>query len=143
MDIFEIYGLKRTKNRKIIYDTLKELNKPISSEELHKIISKNEDINLATIYRNLNTFVELKIVNKIIRQDGIAYYFLKSNEHSHYMVCDRCNNQFKLDNCPINIDYLNYISKSGFKATGHILEIHGICEDCQKSIIDENDEVGD
>ena len=143
MDIFESHGLKKTKNRKIIFDALKKLNKPVSCDELYKEVLKNEDINLATIYRNLNAFVELDIMNKIIRQDGIAYYYLINNEHSHYMVCDKCNSQFVLDNCPIDINYLNVINQNGFRATGHILEIHGICSDCQLKIIDDENEVGD
>lgn len=138
MDIFKIHDLKKTKSREIIYNKLKELNEPISSDELHKMISGVRNINLATIYRNLNTFVGLGIMDKIVRQDGIAYYFL-NNEHSHYMVCDKCKNQFKLENCPIDMNYINLLNKSGFKATGHTLEIHGICRECQNENIDEND----
>ena len=52
MDIFKSHGLKKTKNRKIILDTLGALNKPVSCDELYKEVSKCEDINLATIYRN-------------------------------------------------------------------------------------------
>ena len=38
MDIFNKYGLKRTKTREIIIEKLKQLNSPISSEELHSIL---------------------------------------------------------------------------------------------------------
>lgn len=131
MDIFSKHGLKNTKTRQIIYEKLKEIKEPINAEELHKIISEENSINLVTVYRNLNTLADLNIIEKIIRQDGIAYYSLVEDSHAHYMVCDVCNSQFKLDECPIDIENLNLIEKDGFKPTGHILEIHGVCKNCQ------------
>lgn len=131
MDIFTKHGLKNTKTRQIIYEKLKEINEPINADELHKIISEEDSVNLVTIYRNLNTLAELDIIEKIIRQNGIAYYSLVEDTHTHYMVCDICNNQFKLDECPIDINQLKLIDKVGFKPTGHILEIHGVCKQCQ------------
>lgn len=131
MDIFSKHGLKTTKTRKIIYKKLKEIKEPISAEELHDLLIKDHSINLVTVYRNLNTLADLDIINKIIRQDGITYYSLAENSHNHYMVCDICKNQYKLEDCPVDIDYLNLIDKDGFKPTGHTLEIHGICKNCQ------------
>lgn len=132
MDIFNKYGLKRTKTREIIIEKLKQLNSPISSEELHSILVEDFSINLATVYRNLNTLEKLNVIEKIVRQDGISYYFLSKDGHSHYMVCDKCNDQFELECCPVDLDGINKINNNGFKTTGHILEIHGICKNCQK-----------
>lgn len=130
MNIFGKYGLKKTKTRTIIFDKFKEIKEPISAETLYDLISKDQSINLTTIYRNLNTLEELNIVEKIVRQDGIAYYSLKSNGHSHYMICDRCKIQIQLESCPIDINFFKQVNESGFEPTGHILEIHGLCEKC-------------
>lgn len=131
MDIFNEHGLKRTKTREIILEKLKELNRPISSEELHSTIVSDYSINLATVYRNLNTLVDINVIEKIVRQDGVSYYSFMKNGHSHYMVCDICNVNLKLESCPINIDTIIKTQNNGFKTTGHILEIHGICKKCQ------------
>ncbi|WP_054251939.1 Fur family transcriptional regulator [Neofamilia massiliensis] len=130
MDLFKKYKLKRTKTREIIIDGLECIKKPISAEELYAYLSKNHDINLATVYRNLNTLAEIGFINKVVRQDGIAYYSLEEVD-IHYMVCDSCNKQIELDHCPIDHDFFEKINKSGFKSKGHIFEIHGVCKDCQ------------
>lgn len=130
MDLFEKYNLKRTKTRQIIVDALVNNNKPVSCEELYKQLSKNHSINLATIYRNLNTLSEIDFINKIVRQDGIAYYSLKHID-AHFMVCDICNKQIPLDHCPLDDSFTDQIEKNNFKPTGHVFEIHGICKNCQ------------
>lgn len=132
-DIFVEHGLKKTKTREIIYNKLKELNRPVSSEELHSLLVKNYSINLATVYRNLNTLEEINVIEKIVRQDGISYYSLIDDSHIHYMVCDNCNAHLKLETCPIDLNLINKTYNNGFKSTRHILEIHGICKNCQSN----------
>ncbi len=132
-DIFSKYGLKKTKARQMIYEALNNLNRPVSTEELHCNLLKNYSINLATVYRNLNTLEEINIVEKVVRQDGISYYYLPKKGHSHYMVCDSCNDHFELDICPLDLNLVDKTYDNGFKSTSHILEIHGICKKCQKN----------
>lgn len=131
MDLFKKYNLKRTKTREMIIDALEKASKPISSEELYTELSKKSNINLATVYRNLNTLSDLGFINKVVRQDGIAYYSLEEVD-VHFMVCDSCNKHIELDHCPIDHSYIEEINESGFKVIGHIFEIHGVCKDCQE-----------
>ncbi|MDO5028323.1 MAG: Fur family transcriptional regulator [Bacillota bacterium] len=131
MDLFKKYKLKRTKTREIIIEALKSAKKPISTEELYKTLSDENNINLTTVYRNLNTLVEIGFINKIVRQDGIAYYSLE-NLDVHYIVCDSCNKQIELDHCPIDHSFFEEVDNKGFKTKGHIFEVHGLCKDCQE-----------
>ncbi len=133
MDIFRTHGIKQTKNREIIYSRLNELNAPISADSLYALLLDNHSINLATVYRNLNTFVEHGIAEKHIRQDGISYFNVIKHKHNHYLICESCKSQFELDDCPIDKYFFQEMQNKGFLITGHNVEIYGLCKDCQKS----------
>lgn len=133
MDILNSHGLKSTKNRIYIYNKLKEAKTPITAQEIQNSVPESNKMDLATIYRNLNSFVKVGLANKNIRQDGVSYFSLRTGAHTHYLVCEKCGKQFALEKCPIDFELLNSIKSEDFKITGHVLEIDGICKDCQNS----------
>lgn len=133
MDILKSHGLKSTKNRIYLYNKLKEASAPLTAQELKNSLPKSNRMNLATIYRNLNSFVDANIAERNIRQDGVAYFSLHTGVHTHYLVCEKCGRQFPLEKCPIDFELLNSIKSKDFQITGHALEISGICKDCQNS----------
>lgn len=131
MDIFKTHGIKQTKNRVTIYEKLSKMNVPVSAENLYAQLLEDHTINLATVYRNLNIFEDKGIVEKHVRKDGISYFNVLRHQHNHYMICEVCKNQFELSECPIDKKFFDEQTKSGFKVTGHNVEIYGICKDCQ------------
>lgn len=117
----------------IIFDIVKKSSSSLTAEEIYNIVSQNIDINLSTIYRTLNNFVEKNLMTKVVRQDKIAYYEISNNVHKHYLICDKCHNAIPTQMC-----YLDKLEKkikkdTGFNITSHTLELHGICQDCLKN----------
>lgn len=125
-------GLRITKQRKILAETLSKEKNPISAEEIYGLIKKDIDVDLSTIYRNLNTLEENNILLKTTNIDGISYYQINNDEHKHFITCTLCNRKFILENCPVHLLEDEIQKETGFVITGHNFEFTGICPDCQK-----------
>lgn len=102
------------------YRTAKELNEYM--EERYKGISFD------TVYRNLNTFAYLKIL-EMTELDGEKHFQIAcSDSHHHHFICRKCGKTKELDLCPMDRicgDLLN-----GYEVESHKFEVYGICPEC-------------
>ena len=130
-DIFKKTSLKNTKQRCRILSVIKDAKEPITAEEIFRqLIIEDCKINLSTVYRTLHTLTDKNVLIKIVRGDGTAAYELNDLSHNHYITCCICNRSVLIEDCPIE-DMSEKISKdTGFKVTGHSLQLTGICSGC-------------
>ena len=75
-------NLKVTKNRKIILKSLQKEENPISAEDLFDKLKKENEMDLSTIYRNLNILDEKGVLLKTTNLDGINYYQINNSNHN-------------------------------------------------------------
>lgn len=130
-DLLREKNLKATKNRKIILDALLKESNPISAEELFDKLKVDNDMDLSTIYRNLNILEEISVLLKTTNLDGLNYYQLNTSDHKHFITCNNCHKKFVIENCPVH-DLEEKIEKeTGFVINGHNFEFTGLCPDCQ------------
>ncbi len=134
--IFEDHNQKFTKQREIIFNVLKDSSpKHVTPEELFSIVHEdNKQVGIATIYRTLNIFEELGIVNKQEFTDNAYTYELidSLNDHHDHIICTSCGKIIE-DEC---IDK-NELTKSlkdmyDFDMKYCSLRIYGTCSECQK-----------
>ena len=130
-DLLREKDLKVTKNRKIILKALQKEANPISAEELFDKLKVENDMDLSTIYRNLNILEEKSVLLKTTNLDGLNYYQLNTSDHKHFITCNNCHKKFVIENCPVH-DLEERIEKeTGFVINGHNFEFTGLCPDCQ------------
>lgn len=136
---YEIYesiqekGYKLTEQRKSILNILIE-NKDYllePSEIFERVLKKNKDINFSTIYRNLDTFINIGIVKKVNLDDGkSAYQIIVEDQHTHSIICKKCGRVETLRSCPLEKIDMKEIEKKGFQPDSHKFEIYGFCIEC-------------
>ncbi|AOF49301.1 Fur family transcriptional regulator [Tetragenococcus halophilus] len=129
-------GFKLTPQREATLLVLLENEKDhLSAEEIFFFVKqKNSDIGLATVYRTLDILVDLKIVDKISFDDGVARYDLRkegAKHFHHHLLCLECGNIEE-----INEDLLGNVEEIveknfHFVVKDHRLTFHGICQNCQ------------
>lgn len=78
--------VKLTKKRLQILNLLKISDKAMSAKEIHQSL---DDIDLVTIYRNLDLFVKEKIISKVHLNDDKVLYEYQEEPHYH-AVCNDC-----------------------------------------------------
>lgn len=124
-------GLKVTKQRILILETLIDAKNPLSADDIFEIIKKKINVDLSTVYRNLNSLEEEGVLLKT-NLENTSYYQINSSSHKHFITCSECNKKFTIDHCPVH-ELEEIIEKeTGFIVNSHNFEFSGICPECQK-----------
>jgi Fur family zinc uptake transcriptional regulator len=80
-----------------------------------------------TIYRNLNLFEQLHILEATQIEEERIFRMACDHGHHHHLICTTCGKTKLVEVCPM--DVLEQ-APPGFEITGHKFEIYGICEMC-------------
>lgn len=121
-------GIKKTKQRKEVYNVLLNANSPMSAVDIYKHVPEYA---LSTIYRILAAFEEKNMVLKSnIPGEDIAVYEINRGVHKHYAMCLSCHELVALKKCPFESAYIE--TQDDFEITGHKIEIYGYCNKCRE-----------
>ena len=130
-------GCKLTLQRRSVLDVLiKHCNEHLSTEEIYDFVKENyPEIGLATVYRTVQLFEEMGIVDRLNFDDGCSRFELSSEatvHHHHHLICESCNKVFEVEN-----DLLEEIEKEierkyKFKIHDHNVMFYGVCKDCEQ-----------
>ncbi|HXK37555.1 MAG TPA: Fur family transcriptional regulator [Candidatus Paceibacterota bacterium] len=139
-------GLKATGARGKVLRVLTDAKKPLRVKDIfERVQMTDEDMNMVTIYRTIETFVKKGIVHRDDFGEDAAYYELHDDKrHHHYITCTGCKRHDDIEGCfyegfepELRAQVPHYDS-----ITYHTVEYFGLCsackerEDYQKSIID-------
>lgn len=130
-DILREHGLKVTNARIELYRFLSSTSYPLSAEELYRNLAPH-GLDLSTVYRSLNSFVEAGLAKKEVGPHKENLYLLLRDEECHVLVCLRCGKRVPLHGCPFHEANEAIEEETGFHVLDHNTEIYGICPDCRK-----------
>ncbi len=130
LGILKKSGYKITGPRLDILKTISSKT-PLCAQEVYELLRrKSKNVDLVTIYRTLELFCDLGIVQKSVFEDKIARFeLIRDEDHHHHLVCIRCGHveEVSLD----ETRFVNQIeTKSNFKIQRHSLEFFGFCKNC-------------
>lgn len=128
-------GFKTTGQRLVILDVLiNNIDAILSADDLYKLILKKDNtINRSTVYRTLELLESLELLHKSINDSGISRVkLICSAGHHHHMICDKCGKIVIYTSCDHD-KYYKFAEANGFVLTGHTLELHGVCSECQSN----------
>jgi len=75
-----------TKKRQAILDVLKKHQQALSAAEVHELVP---DVDLATVYRNLEYFTNKKMIKKLQLGAQEAQFEYQKEPH-HHAICTEC-----------------------------------------------------
>ena len=88
---------------------------------------RDNNIDLVTLYRNVESLQKLGKVKQINLNDRQSYYELNGGIHHHHLVCTNCGRLEDIEVEEINLNKA-FLKNHGFaKVTDHSLEFFGIC----------------
>jgi len=127
-------GLRVTPERLTIFRELSQTRHPLPKPELVERL-KSADINQATVYRVLDLFTALKIVQAVLLPHGVVGYepLPPFRDHHHHIVCASCGTMTDLYECDIDQVIQHELQPIGFIPISHALEVVGLCRTCQSS----------
>ena len=123
---FKERKLRVTKNRERVIGALLIAEKPLTAEE----IRERGDLDLVTVYRNIEAFEKVGVLQRIPLENGAQLFELTApDEHYHHLVCRECHQAERLDVC-VGDEMRKVAEANGYSHIAHVLEIYGLCSEC-------------
>ncbi len=126
--LLEGRNIKLTRQRQIVLNAIIETGKPFSASDLHENLESEMD--LATIYRNLEMLCGEGIIRQVMNENDRQYYELacKHNpEHPHF-YCNRCGKIYCMKKeKPVRLK--NDLPEN-FIVEQTVLQYRGVCAEC-------------
>jgi Fur family peroxide stress response transcriptional regulator len=127
------HKLAATHQRQVIYKTVMSMHGHPSPELIYeKVKKKIPAISLATVYKNVRTFLDSGMLREVSVHHGSLK--VEPNEHAHHhLVCIRCKQITDLDEKslgPVRIPIRMKDQPRGFQITRIAIDVLGICAEC-------------
>jgi Fur family peroxide stress response transcriptional regulator len=129
------HKLAATHQRQVIYETVMSLHGHPSPELIYeKVKKKVPAISLATVYKNVRTFLDAGMLREVSVHHGSLK--VEPNEHAHHhLVCIRCKRITDLDEerlGPVRIPVRVKEWPRGFQVTRIAIDVLGVCAACTR-----------
>lgn len=123
--------VRRTRSQEQILKVLKDLNHPISAQDLYlKLRQQQYSMGLATVYRALDGLKLDGSVQIRTLSTGESLYSLPQ-EDRHHLTCLQCGQSIVIDECPVHELEKQLHQSHQFRIFYHTLEFFGLCPACQ------------
>lgn len=127
------HGLRVTSKRLGIINLLKNYEVPIDARVICEgLCDAGICINLSTVYRALESLIEVGVVKRInFSDDAKVFYELNRGGHRHFLHCLGCGELICLEDCPLSDYQLDLAKETKYRVVSHDLDIYGYCPKCQ------------
>src|SRR6516165_7937988 len=127
-------GLRVTKGRQKILETLLEATEPLSLEEIqHRSVVDGVTPDYATVFRVMGLLEELQVAQRVHLNRSCSYFeLLDPQQHYDYIICTECGNvTVMVDSCPVEKVERQIEQQYGYSEIRHSLEFFGKCRRCR------------
>lgn len=127
-----IKGHPLTNQRRLLLGVLRNAKEHINAKELYRRASAiDKSISTATIYRSLNLFKELGLVDETRLGTIRCYYEIKQSPGHQHLVCRGCGKVIEFQNSHFQKLIDTVRQEHDFTITKAELYLEGYCSECE------------
>ena len=124
-------GVRVTEPRRAVARLVAEQRGHFTANDLVDAASRrNLPVGRATVFRALDLFAELNLVERLDLPDGLHAYVACDASHHHHVVCSSCGRSADVEDSGIAEVVARIAAGTGFSITSHRLELFGLCPSC-------------
>ena len=122
-----------TVQRRLLLELLREAKGHVGAKELYRRASaRDESISPATVYRSLNLFKQLGLVDERRLGKVRCYYEIKQSPEHQHLVCQGCGKIIEFKS-PLIRKLVDRVQREhGFNITKAELYLEGFCSECEQ-----------
>jgi len=125
-------GYRLTPQRQLILSALQGSDDHISAEEIYvQVHAKYPNVNISTVYRNLDLLKSLYLVTETDMGEGRVRYHFGEKGHHHHLICESCGATTEADESMFLPLKSSLFDAYGFQANISHLAIFGRCTKCR------------
>jgi Fur family ferric uptake transcriptional regulator len=132
-------SLKQSKQREDIIKIFIKQEHHIDAETLYAEIKKTHpQIGYTTVYRTLKLLCDLNMAISHSFNKNMAFFepIFDSDTHHDHLICTNCGKIEEFQNEEIEVLQKEIAKKHNFKIINHVLNIYGICKECEGKLND-------
>ena len=125
-NILKSEGLRYTKQRRRIWDGIKNSSEHRDAEKIYFDLKKNNDIKVsrATVYRTIDVLVKNNLVRKMDLGNGRALYEHKiKEEHHDHIICVETGEIIEFYNEELEKLQEDIVTEHGYKLVRHVHQL--------------------
>ena len=117
-------GLRLSSSRRLVLEALYRADGPLTADQIAG------EMDVASVYRNLETFEEIGLVRHVHLGHGPGLYIRSSQAAREYLLCDGCGSVLAV--APAELDAVRELIRGrfGYEARFTHFPIAGQCADC-------------
>jgi Fe2+ or Zn2+ uptake regulation protein len=125
-------GLPVTVQRRAVFEVmLDRRDHPTADQVVEAVRKRVPAISRTTVYRILDTFVRLGLINKICHLGSAARFDPKTRPH-HHLVCMHCETIIDVEDARCNAVPWPDVHGVGFEIRDYHIHFRGICANCRR-----------
>jgi Fe2+ or Zn2+ uptake regulation protein len=125
-------GYRLTEPRRAVARLISDRDGTFTAADLiHDARSRHLGIGRATIFRALDLFEDLAVLERLDLPSGEHAYVPCKPAHHHHVVCSGCGKTAEVEDRGLSSVVEEVARGTGFTIENHRLELYGICPDCQ------------
>jgi len=129
----QMQGHFLTTQRRLLLELIRDSEGHLDAKELYqRARARDESIGTATVYRSLNLFKQLGLVDERRLGKVCCCYELKKSSAHHHLVCQRCGKVIEFQDPHFQKLIKTLQRKYGFKITKTELCLEGYCPNCEE-----------
>jgi len=129
----QMQGHPLTTQRRLLLELMRDAEGHIDAKELYRRASvRDESISTATVYRSLNLFKELGLVDEMRLGKVRCYYEIKQSPEHQHLVCQGCGKVIEFQNPHFQKLIEAVRREHRFNITKAELYLEGYCPECEE-----------
>lgn len=135
-------GYRISAPRKKIMALLTSAQTPLTPLEIfQKLLDAGNFLGQVSVYRTLELLSSLRILTMVYKENGSSGYMVSSLGHHHHILCRMCQKAIEFTGWD-NLDELiqRVEAETNFKVNDHLLQLYGLCPECQKMVSNRHEE---
>ena len=132
VDALSDAGIRSTEPRRGVARLIAARSGHFTARELVRDASVlRTGIGRATIFRTLELFADLGLVERLDLPSGEHAYVACEPAHHHHVVCSRCGHSTEVADIGMSEVASEVARRTGYRIDRHRLELFGLCPDCR------------
>ncbi len=125
-------GIPLTNQRRTVLEVLlQRSDHPTADQVFETVRQKSPQISRRTVYRVLDTLVELEVIRRVHHPGATARFDGMIHRH-HHLVCLQCNKIVDLENSDLDSLALPKGNPHGFDVSDFSVQLMGVCPECRE-----------
>ena len=128
-------GYRVSEPRRLVMQLLESSDRPMPPLEVYSaLLQTGENLGMVSVYRALELLTELGLVCVVYNPDGSTGYVAGMGGHHHHILCQKCHHAIAFAGSEDLSALIQKVeAETGYQVHDHLLQLFGVCPDCQKS----------